>query len=35
MKNFERVSSRPVAVKLHEAELLYLQQTRAKLKGGT
>lgn len=35
MKNFERVSSLPVAVKLHEAELLYLQQTRAKLKGGT
>jgi glutathione S-transferase len=31
MKNFEQVSSRPTAKKLHEAELLYLKQARARL----
>jgi glutathione S-transferase len=32
MKHFERISLRPAATKLYEAELLYLEQARANLK---
>lgn len=31
MQNFRRVSSRPAAVRLHEAEMLYLKHARARL----
>lgn len=35
MKHFERVSSRPAAIELYEAELLYLKQVRASLRSPT